>query len=118
MEIYDEFLNAVKAFDEKRYSDAIYHLRRVKRREPAKLSVRELLGRAYFKNGQYKKALYEFEFIIENRPDSDYAYFCAGLCQLKLGNKAKGVENLRIALALNPLNKEYQRFYRFYSSID
>lgn len=114
MELYEEFLKGLNAFEKRHYEEAVYHLRRVKRKDPGKISVRELLGRAYFKIGDYRKALREFDFILENRPDQDYAYFCAGLCLVKLGKTEEGLEKMRIAIALNPKNHEYRRFFEFY----
>ncbi|MCX7831338.1 MAG: hypothetical protein N2440_00310 [Actinobacteria bacterium] len=110
MDIYEEFLEGKKAFIRGDYELAVYYLRKVKRKEPSKISVRELLGRAYYSLRKYKKALQEFEFIIFNKPDQDYAYFAAGLCLIKLGRREEGVENLRIALALNPTNSDYKNY--------
>lgn len=110
MDVLKEFFLAKKAFELKNYSEAIYYLRRVKRTEPAKMSVRELLARAYFNTGNFKKALREFTFILENRPDDDYAYFGAGLCYIKLGDRKRGAEMLKVAIALNPKNKVYHSY--------
>jgi tetratricopeptide (TPR) repeat protein len=114
MEIYEEFLRGMEAFRSGDYEKAIFYLRRVKRKEPSKISIRETLGRAYFKVKKFRKALYEFEFIINTRPDNDYAYFCAGLCLLKLGKKEEGLEKMRIAIALNPQAVEYRDIFTRY----
>lgn len=114
MDVYEEFLRGIEALKANNFEEAIFYLRRVKRKEPGKISVREALGRAYFKSGRFKKALREFEFILGNRPDNDYAYFCAGLCLLRLGRREEGLEKMRIALALNPDSSEYRNIFEKY----
>ena len=48
------------------------------RRAPEKSSVREALGRAYFRNRQFAEAAAEFEAVVETHPVNDYAHFCLG----------------------------------------
>lgn len=117
MDVYEDFSKGIEALKAGKFEEAIFFLRRVKRKEPGKISVREVLGRAYFKSGRFK-ALGEFEFILGNRPDNDYAYFCAGLCLLKLGRREEGLEKMRVALALNPQSSEYRKIFEKYRQKD
>ena len=51
---------------------------RPRARRPEKTSVREALGRAYFRNRQFAEAATEFEAVVETHPVNDYAHFCLG----------------------------------------
>lgn len=115
MNVYEEFLKGKKALEAGKPDEAIYHLRKAKRKEPSKLSIREALARAYFMSGNFEKAGYEFEFIVFKKPDEDYGYFGLGLSLIRLGKVDEGVEKLRIACALNPANEEYRRYLEKYS---
>src|ERR1700709_1350673 len=46
------------------------------RREPEKTSVREALGRAYFRAGRFRLAAREFDAEGESHPVHDSAHFC------------------------------------------
>ena len=46
--------------------------------EPEKTSIREALGRAYFRTRQFEAARVEFEAVVERAPTNDYALFCLG----------------------------------------
>lgn len=115
MDVYEEFLKGKKALKKGRPDQAIHHLRRAKRVEPSKLSIREALGRAYFMAGMFDKAKREFEFIIFRKPDDDYAYFCLGMSLIRMGEFEKGIERLKIACALNPHNETYRRYLKKFS---
>ncbi len=112
---FEDFLAAKEAMGEGDFEKAIFYLRRAKRREPSKISVREALGRCYFNVGDYRKAESEFRFIVNKKPDEDYAYFGLGLSLVKQGKREEGVENLKIACALNPSNVDYSNYLKKYS---
>jgi Flp pilus assembly protein TadD len=116
MDVYEEFLKGKNALREGMSHKAIHHLRRAKRAEPSKLSIREALGRAYFMAGRFEMAKREFEFIIFRKPDEDYAYFGLGVSMIRMGEVEEGLERLRIACALNPSNSTYREFLEKYSS--
>ena len=46
--------------------------------EPEKTSIREALGRAYFRSRRFEEAAAEFEAVVERAPTNDYALFCLG----------------------------------------
>lgn len=112
MDVYEEFKAGIDHLARRQVNEAIYHLRRAKRAEPFKTSIREALARAYYMAGRFEKSENEFSFIIHLKPDYDYAYFGSGLCLIKLGEKERGVERLKIAFALNPANEIYRRYLR------
>jgi Flp pilus assembly protein TadD len=78
---------------------------------PEKSSVREALGRAYFRSGQFAKAAAEFEAVIDSHRVDDYAHFCLGRALAKLGQTERARHHLALAANLRPDRRDY-RFYR------
>lgn len=81
------------------------------RREPEKSSVREALGRAYFRNSQFEEAAHEFEAVVETHPVNDYAHFCLGRALTLTGNVKRARHHLALASNLRPDRRDY-RIYR------
>ena len=53
-------------------------LERARALEPDKSSIREALGRAYFRSARFEQAAEEFAAVVERYPVNDYAHFCLG----------------------------------------
>jgi Flp pilus assembly protein TadD len=83
-------------------------LERARDLEPGKGSVREALGRAYFRSGRFALAQAEFEQAVELDPVNDYAHFGLGLSLLRIGDRVGARRHLKLAVAMRPLD-EYQR---------
>jgi Flp pilus assembly protein TadD len=81
------------------------------RRAPEKSSVREALGRAYFRSAHYEEAAAEFEAVVETHPVNDFAQFCLGRALTLLGKRDRARHHLAIASNLRPERKDY-RLYR------
>jgi Flp pilus assembly protein TadD len=81
------------------------------RRAPEKSSVREALGRAYFRTAHYAEAAAEFEAVVETHPVNDFAQFCLGRALTLAGNLERARHHLAIAACLRPERGDY-RFYR------
>jgi Flp pilus assembly protein TadD len=81
------------------------------RRAPEKSSVREALGRAYFKNHQFVEAATEFEAVLESHPVDDYAHFCLGRALSLTGQTRRARHHLALASNLRPERRDY-RLYR------
>jgi Flp pilus assembly protein TadD len=79
--------------------------------EPDKTSIREALGRAYFRSSHFEKARAEFEAVVERAPTNDYALFCLGRALMKLGRVAEARKPLTLAATMNPKRHDY-RIYR------
>ena len=75
-------------------------LERARRAEPAKPSIREALGRAYFNSGRFDKAAGEFQAVIELYPTNSYAHYCLGKCAEKLGDALVSRRHLSLARAM------------------
>ncbi len=93
-------------------AQAAFLLEKVKKTEPRKGSVREALGRAYYKWQQFERAKAEFESAIEIDPLNHYAHFGLGLCFEKLKKKNMALRHLKLALAMAPHSLDYQRALR------
>jgi Flp pilus assembly protein TadD len=81
------------------------------RRAPEKSSVREALGRAYFRNRQFEQAATEFEAVVETHPVNDYAHFCLGRALSLTGQRKRARHHLALASNLRPERRDY-RIYR------
>jgi len=81
---------------------AVTALERARALEPAKASIREALGRAYFRSGRFGAASAEFTQAIGLDPVNDYALFGLGLSLLRRGDAAGARRNLKLAVAMRP----------------
>ncbi len=81
------------------------------RRAPEKSSVREALGRVYFRTRDYEGAAHEFEAVVETHPVNDYAHFCLGRALTKTGQTRRARHHLALASNLRPDRRDY-RIYR------
>jgi len=83
-------------------------LERARDLEPEQGSIREALGRAYFRSGRFPAARSEFARAVELDPVNDYAHFGLGLALLRVGDRMGARRHLKLAVAMRPLD-EYQR---------
>jgi Flp pilus assembly protein TadD len=79
--------------------------------EPDKSSIREALGRAYFRAGRYADAREEFAAVVERYPVNDFAIFCLGRSCEKTGRRDEARRHLALAAQLRPDRADY-RVYR------
>src|SRR3954447_9255902 len=76
--LYLLYRRGVELLEDGSFEAATEPLAEAARREPEKSSVREALGRAYFRSGHFGEAAEEFEAVVETHPVNDYAHFCLG----------------------------------------
>lgn len=93
------------------FAQAAVSLEKAKRLEPDKTSIREALGRAYFRSGRYGRAAAEFTAVLERYPANDYAHFCLGRSLEKLGDRTAASRHLSLACGMRPDRTDY-RMYR------
>jgi tetratricopeptide (TPR) repeat protein len=93
------------------FAQAAVSLEKAKRLEPDKTSIREALGRAYFRSGRYGPAAAEFTAVLERYPANDYAHFCLGRSLEKLGDRTAASRHLSLACGMRPDRTDY-RMYR------
>jgi tetratricopeptide (TPR) repeat protein len=68
--------------------------------EPAKASLRETLGRAYFATARLDAAREEFEQALTLDPSDDYAHFGVGRCFERQGRLRDAAKHYKLACAL------------------
>src|SRR5256885_8412110 len=87
---------------------AVIALERARTLEPEKGSVREALGRAYYRTGKFAAAEEEFLAALDIEPVNDYAHFGVGLCRLRAGDRTRARAHLRQATVMRPENEDYR----------
>lgn len=93
------------------FLQATVPLRKAARLDPEKSSIREALGRAFFRSRRYEEAAEEFEAVVERYPVNDFAHFCLGRALTKTGRDDRAGHHLAIAANLRPERSDY-RLYR------
>jgi len=91
------------------HAQAAVVLERAAKLEPAKASILEALGRAYFNSGQHDPARETFEALLDLDPSSHYAQFALGQSLKKLGREREAWVHLRLAVALSPGTALYRQ---------
>jgi Flp pilus assembly protein TadD len=110
-DVYDLFKRGTALLEAGDFNSATIPLARARDLEPEKASIREALGRAYFRSRQFERARVEFEAIVERAPTNDYALFCLGRSLMELGRLQEARKPLALAACLRPERRDY-RIYR------
>ena len=110
-DVYDLFQRGIALLESGDYSAATIPLEKASRIEPDKTSIREALGRAYFRSGRYAQASEEFKAVVERAPVNDFAHFCLGRSLEKTGRWQEARRHLALASNLRPERADY-RVYR------
>lgn len=108
---YRLYRRGVELLEDGAFREATVPLAEAARRAPEKSSVREALGRAYFRNRQYAEAVTEFEAVVETHPVNDFAHFCLGRALSLTGQAERARHHLALASNLQPQRRDY-RLYR------
>ena len=108
---YKLYRKGVELLEYGSFGEATVPLAEVARRAPEKASVREALGRAYYRAGRFRQAAVEFEAVVESHHVDDYAHFCLGRALSKTGQKRRARHHLALACNLRPERRDY-RYYR------
>jgi Flp pilus assembly protein TadD len=104
---YDLLRRGHALLERRHFAQAAIVLERADRQEPAKGSILEALGRAYFNSGQAERARATFEALLEIEPSSHYAHYAIGQSLKRLGRTDRARTHLRLAVALSPENPLY-----------
>lgn len=110
-QLYDLYQRGMSLLESGDYASATVPLQKAARLAPEKASVREALGRAYFRSRHFSEAAAEFEAVIERYPVNDYAHFCLGRALTLTGQLQRARRHLAIAACLRPERRDY-RIYR------
>jgi Flp pilus assembly protein TadD len=107
---YELFKKGSALLDRGDFMAAAIPLERARDLEPDKSSIREALGRAYFRSARFEKAAKEFAEVVERHPVDDYAHFCLGRSLEKTGRRAEARRHAALAANMRPDRKDYQAF--------
>ncbi len=108
---YTLYRRGIELLEDGDFVDAAEPLAEAARRAPEKSSVREALGRAYYRAGRFSQAAVEFEAVVEANHVNDFAHFCLGRALSKTGEVARARHHLALAANLRPDRSDY-RYYR------
>jgi tetratricopeptide (TPR) repeat protein len=105
------YRRGIELLEDEDFAEAAVPLEQAARQAPEKSSVREALGRAYFRSGRFAAAAVEFEAVLDAHQVNDYAHFCLGRALTKTGETERARHHLALAANLRPERGDY-RFYR------
>jgi Flp pilus assembly protein TadD len=108
---YTLYRRGIELLEDGDFLDAAEPLAEAARRAPEKASVREALGRAYYRSGRFAQAAIEFEAVVATHSVDDYAHFCLGRALSMTGQRERARHHLALAANLRPDRGDY-RFYR------
>ena len=107
---YELFKKGSELLEAGDFMAASIPLERAAALEPDKSSIREALGRAYFRSARFEKAAKEFAAVVERHPVNDYAHFCLGRALVNTGRAAEARRHAALAAHMRPDRKDYQAF--------
>jgi tetratricopeptide (TPR) repeat protein len=109
-QVYDLFKRGSELLDNGDFAAATIPLEQARAMEPDKTSIREALGRAYFRAARYADAREEFAAVVEHSPVNDFAHFCLGRALEKTGRKTDARRHLKLAVGLRPDREDYRAY--------
>jgi Flp pilus assembly protein TadD len=108
--VYDLFQRGSALLEAGDFAAAAVPLEHASRLEPDKTSIREALGRAYFRSGRFGPAAQEFEAVVERAPVNDFAHFCLGKALVKTGRLREARHHAVLAAGMRPDRADYRAF--------
>ena len=108
--VYELFTRGSALLETGDFAAAAIPLEHARNLEPDKTSIREALGRAYFRSGRYADAREEFAAVVERSPVNDFAHFCLGRALEKIGRRAEARRHLTLAVGLRPDRADYRAY--------
>lgn len=107
---YLDYRRGLELLEDGDFAAARGHLERAAQDAPDKASVREALGRTYFRLQNYAGAVQEFEVVVEIQPVNDFAQFCLGRALSKTGDVERARHHLALAANLRPDRSDYRTY--------
>jgi Flp pilus assembly protein TadD len=106
--VYELFRRGSDLLERGDFAAAAIPLERARSLEPDKTSIREALGRAYFRSGRFRRAAEEFEAVVERAPVNDFAHFCLGKALVKTGRVREARRHAMLAAGMRPDRADYR----------
>jgi Flp pilus assembly protein TadD len=105
---YELFKEGQKRLRSGLTAQATVPLEKAKRLEPAKASIREALGIAYFRLARWRDAEREFRTIVEElSPTDHYAHYALGRALERLGKTSEANGHYKLASSMKPSSETY-----------
>jgi Flp pilus assembly protein TadD len=108
--VYDLFKRGSALLEAGDFLAAAVPLERARKLEPDKTSIREALGRAYFRAGRFEAAREEFAAVVERSPVNHFAHFCLGRSLEKTGRHLEARRHAALAAGMRPDRADYRAF--------
>ena len=108
--VYELYRRGSELLEAGDFDAATIPLERARRLEPDKSSIREALGRAYFRSARFAKAAEEFAAVVERYPVNDFAHFCLGRSLEKTGRPRRPAVTSRSRPGMRPDRADYRVF--------
>jgi Flp pilus assembly protein TadD len=108
--VYELFKRGSELLEKGDFMAATIPLERASKLEPDKSSIREALGRAYFRSARFEKAAREFAAVVERYPVNDYAHFCLGRSLEQTGRRGEARRHAALAANMRPDRADYREF--------
>jgi Flp pilus assembly protein TadD len=109
-DVYELYTRGTALLEAGDFNSATVPLSKARDLEPSKTSIREALGRAYFRSRQFEAARAEFAAVVEQAPTNDYALFCLGRSLMLLGRHREARKPLALAVSLRPERRDYRHY--------
>ena len=106
--VYELFTRGSALLDAGDFAAAVIPLEHARNLESDKTSIREALGRAYFRSGRFEKAREEFEAVVERSPVNHYAQFCLGRSLENTGRRREARRHAALAAGMRPDRDDYR----------
>jgi Flp pilus assembly protein TadD len=106
--VYELFTRGSALLEAGDFAAAAIPLEHARNLEPDKTSIREALGRAYFRSGHFEKARKEFEAVVERSPVNHYAQFCLGRSLENTGRRREASRHAALAAGMRPDRADYR----------
>lgn len=106
--VYDLYKRGSELLENGDFAAAAIPLEHARKLEPDKTSIREALGRAYFRSGRFHRAAVEFEAVVERAPVNDFAHFCLGKALAKTGRAREARRHAVLAAGMRPDRADYR----------
>ena len=104
---YEHFQEGRRRLQKGMAAQATVSLEKAKRLEPAKASIRESLGIAYFRLRRWQEAETEFRAVLELSPTDPYAHYALGRALEQQGRIAEANGHYKLASSMEPSSRQY-----------